>query len=580
MGTLEKDIIQRADDLKAQRYDYEVDWRESARLVLPSNPDIVLHSHLQGEGMRVLSPNADEAHKIYDSTAIWATRRLASGIESLQMPSSEKWHGLKVDNFFSPKPTLTDKKFFERVTDYLFQARYHAKSNFSISNQHAIRQSIVFGTGLYMVLPNKGEGRNQRPFMYTGKLLGRCYLDVDGMDNHDTFYERCYLTARQIVSLWGPQKTPKHIIDAANDNDRKDFVFEIIHAIQPRAERGSRKMGENNRNSEFASYVVDVGSETLIEESGFFEFPVCVYTWDRVPGQPYGQGPIAENKPDIKTVNVMSKTALSAGQQLLQPPMGVPHGGMFNRLNLNSNAINPGTVNDQGQLLAKPLVSGINPAFGQEMMEQRRGSIRQGLFVDLFQILVNAPNLTATEALIRADEKGQLLGPIGTNLQRGLATLVDREMGIVGRMGAFRPDAPFALPETIQGKEFSPNFTSPLDRARRSQEVLGIQRTIEGMIPIAQVDPTVMEVFDFDAIARITSEVNGAPAAIMKDPETVKAARAQREQAQQLQQQLGAGQQVADIASTGVPAANESAELLRLIGNSGGAGINNIGQAA
>lgn len=579
MTTLAKDIIKRAEDLKTQRYDYEVEWRENATLVLPTNPDILLNSSWHGTGMRILTPNTRDAHKIYDSTAVWAARRLASGIESLQMPSSEKWHGLKVDSFFSPPATLEDKKFFERLVDYQFQARYHAKSNFSIANQHAIRQSIVFGTGAFLTLDNRGKDRDQRPFRYVGKLLGRCYFDVDGMDNHDTFYERCFLTARQIVGMH-EGNCSKDIRDAAADNDRKDNLYELIHAIQPRQERGSSNAPDHVRNSEFASYVVETESEYVIEDSGYFEYPATVYTWDRVPGQPYGQGPISENKPDIKSLNIMSKTSLAAGQQLIRPPMGTPHGGMFNRLNLNTGAINPGTVNEQGQVLARPLVDGINPAFAENMMEQKRASIRQGLFVDLFQILVNAPNLTATEALIRADEKGQLLGPIGTNLQRGLAQLVDREIGILIRRDAFAPGAPFELPESINGKEFTPTFSGPLERARRSQEVLGISRTLEGLIPIAQVDPSVLDIFDFDRIARITSEVNGAPASIVKDPKVVNEERQQRQQQQQQMQQLQAAQQGADIAATAVPAANQSAELLSLLSNSGGQGINSIAQAA
>ena len=571
---IEQEILQRAEDLKTQRFEYEAEWDESARLVLPSNPDFLLFTDWQNTGLRRLSPNATKSKKIYDNTAVWAVRRLQAGLESLQMPSNEKWHGLKLEDFFSPPLIMEDKKYLENVVDYLFSARYHPKSNFGISNQHALRQSIVFGTGLYMTLDNrKTKDAKRRPFRYRGLLLGRCYLDVDGMDNHDTFCERGVYTARQLRIMYG-EKLSEKIKEYANDPDRKDYQFEIVHMIQPREEAGSRRGPEHLRNSDFASYVVEVESEKMVEDSGFFDFPVTVYTWDRVPGQPYGQGPISENKPDIKVLNNMSKTSLAAGQQMIAPPYGVPHGGMFNRLNLNTRAINPGAVNEQGQLLARPLVDGIRPEYGETMMEQRRASIRQGLFVDLFQIILNEPNLTATEALIRADEKGQLLGPIGTNLQRGLATLIDREMGILLRRGAFDQGTPFELPPSLQGKEFGPSFKSPLERMRRSQEVLGIQRTFEGIAPIAQIAPeTVLAPIDLEETLKIMAEVNGAPMKIFKSKAKREQEKAQQDQMQQAQQMLGVGQQIADVANTAVPAATQSAELMQAISSSGGAGI-------
>ena len=51
------------------------------------------------------------------------------------------------------------------------------------------------------------------------------------------------------------------------------------------------------------------------------------------------------------------------------------------------------------------------------------------MFVNLFQTLVQNPQMTATEALIRQEEKGALLGPSGSIIQAGFAANLDRELG-------------------------------------------------------------------------------------------------------------------------------------------------------
>ena len=45
------------------------------------------------------------------------------------------------------------------------------------------------------------------------------------------------------------------------------------------------------------------------------------------------------------------------------------------------------------------------------MLDQRHRSINDAFLVTLFQILVDSPSMTATEAMLRSQEKGALLAP-------------------------------------------------------------------------------------------------------------------------------------------------------------------------
>ena len=66
--------------------------------------------------------------------------------------------------------------------------------------------------------------------------------------------------------------------------------------------------------------------------------------------------------------------------------------------------------------------------------------------------------------------------------------------------------------------------------------------------PIAAVDPSVMDNFNFDEITRVLADVNGVPQRILKDEESIADARNQRAQQQQMQQALEAAPQAADAA--------------------------------
>jgi hypothetical protein len=67
---------------------------------------------------------------------------------------------------------------------------------------------------------------------------------------------------------------------------------------------------------------------------------------------------------------------------------------------------------------------------------------------------------------------------------------------------------------------------------QRAEELVGVQRTMELLAPFAQMDPTILDVFDKDQLARLTAEVSGVPTPILRSPDAVEEIRAQRAQAE------------------------------------------------
>lgn len=109
----------------------------------------------------------------------------------------------------------------------------------------------------------------------------------------------------------------------------------------------------------------------------------------------------------------MNRDMMQAAELAVMPPMLTARDGIFSTgFNLTPGAINYGGVDDQGRQLAIPMQFGNSLPIGMEMMEQKRQIINDALWNTLFQILVQTPNMTATEAMLRAQEKGALLARV------------------------------------------------------------------------------------------------------------------------------------------------------------------------
>jgi hypothetical protein len=358
------------------------------------------------------------------------------------------------------------------------------------------------------------------------------------------------------------------------DDGQLDQRIPVIHAVCPRREMGSYGLEKTIKGSSIASYYVEIDSKVLLSDSGFFEFPFSVYHWLQHDNGPYAESPVMLALSEIKSLQMMGKAELRAFAQWTDPPLGMVHDGMMNRPNLNPRAINPGAVGPDGSLRVKPLLTAQNPDFAEKVMEARRAGVKETMYINLFQTLIQDKEMTATQAMLRANEKGELLGPAGGKIQAALSTMADRELAIFTRLGVFRPTSPLALPETLQGSAIGVRMTSPLDRMRRANEGVGTTQLLNVALPMAKVQPNIVDNFDFDQTIRNLREIFGAPANTLH-PETVTAQkREQTLKMQQAQQALAAGTAGGGIAKDASIAGRNLAETTQ----QGPASMNAISQ--
>ncbi len=142
---------------------------------------------------------------------------------------------------------------------------------------------------------------------------------------------------------------------------------------------------------------------------------------------------------------------------------------------------------------------------------------------------------TATEYLGRKREAMALQAPnVGRQLAESLTPQVAREMDILLRAGQIEPP-PGEMNEARAGLRYE--FVNPFTTAAKSGEAQQFLTGLQALQPLAEVDPSVMDVIDTDAAPRGVMLALGVRADWLSDPMAVLAKRQQRA-AQQQQQQL------------------------------------------
>lgn len=529
MDSRAQEIIRQHDQMVGERGTWENHWKEIAERILPRQDWFTISNRTQGD---------KRTEKMFDSTAALALERFAAAMESMLTPRTQHWHKLKVNDEYLAKDKQV-QMYLEEVTNILFQVRYSPKANFASQAHEAYMSLGAFGTGCIFIDDIVGTG-----IRYKSIHLSEIFFAENHAGAIDKIHRKFDLTARQAAQKWGVDALPEKIKAMLEKNPEQ--TFEFIHCVRPNDERMYGR--KDYRGMPFSSTYISMEGQQVMSDGGYQSFPYAVSRYVTSPKEVYGRSPAMLVLPDIKMINEMSKTVLRAAHKAVDPPLLLQEDGVLQAFNARPSALNFGGINERGEQTVRPLETGARVDIGLEMMEQRRKVINDAFLITLFQILVDAPTMTATEAMLRAQEKGALLAPtMGRQQSEMLGPMIERELDILARAGVL-PEMPQALMEA-QG-EVQIEYISPLNRAQRAEDGVAILRTLESVAGLAQFDPSVLMVFDSQKIARELADINGVPAKVMRSEEEISAMQDEQAQQAELSQLLQAAPVVANSAKT------------------------------
>lgn len=526
---------------KSDRMLFEEQWNEIAERVLPRTGRF-------GSEAEQIRPGEKRTELMYDSTAALALRHFQAAFGSMTIPQGQRWQRFVTgDPYLDKQPAV--RAYMDDVADVLFRMRGNWRSGFGAQMSECFASYGAYGSACLLV--NEAIGRRVQ---YMHHPINRVYFFTDAAGMVDKVHLMHEKTARQVRQMFG--KLPKDLESLAEREPEKKV--RLIQCIKPRQDRDPRQA--NAQNMRFASYWIAETQQQIIEEGGFRSMPAACGRFYTGTGEIYGRSPAMDVLPDIKMLNRMERANINGAEMAAFPPILLPEDGFLEGFSLKPAALNYGGMGDDGRPMAQGLQTGARLDIGVDYSNSKREAINLAMYVTLFQIMVDAPQMTATEVLQRAQEKGVLLAPTMGRVQtEQLGAMTERELDIAFQADLL-PDMPDELIEA--GGRIQIEYDAPLNRALKAEEGLNTLRWVESIVPMMEIDPKVRNVPKFAEIARGMAEVYSVPQRYMNTEEDIEAMNEQVNQQAQMQSLLAAAPVAADAAESLANAQAKSATVV------------------
>lgn len=527
------ELLDKHKSLSARRNQWLPLWQELADIFLPTRASFTMQ----------FEPGRESDRELYDTTPMQARRGLATAIDGLLKPSTTRWFWMTAGN-----EELNDddevKRWFEEVQDRMWRAIYNPRARFIETSGAVDNDLATFGLGHLWI----GENTARSGLNFKSLFLKDVAFDENADGIIDTYTISRWFTARQAQQRFGDRIPPK-VVEALKKSSQGQAPekFEFVQCIYPRHERDTRK--RDSLNKPFASKIVAADDQVIVEEGGFDELPISTPRWELAPGQIYPRSPAMIALPDARTLQAMGHTLLVGGQRAVDPPIWIADDGVLSAVRTfpgGLTVVDVEVVRDTNGRPMGHLDMGSNIPIGREMQEDYRNMVEAAFFKNVFNLPVNAPQMTATEVLERKEEFLRTIGPVMGQLESSyIGQTIERVFGIMLRAGALPP-----IPEALQGTNVTFEFLSPIQQARKQMEAAGLARSLEFVNPIGAIDPTVYDNFDADEIARDLPDMFSTPQRWLKTRDQVRGIREQRAQAQAAAQSAAGMEQLAGMGKT------------------------------
>lgn len=538
-------ICKRAAALLTKRVNVDNLQQELADLIIPRKA-VITERQAEGEEL---------TERVWDSTAIRANELLAARIQGALTSPSVRWFSLRtreeeMNELFSVRTWLGD------VEARLYLAL--RQSNFNAEMGEVYLDLGAFGIGAMLIEERPKEVPGFNGFLFVALAPGT-YAIAEGADGRvNTLYRFVTMTVAQCAEQFTLDALPqawRELVTTAPDTEKA-----LIHAIEPRAVTNPRRKDALHRP--WASVWVAQQEKTILDESGYEEFPGIVPRWGKTTGEVYGRGPGHTALPDIRTLNRAVEMGLSAASKAIDPPGLTSSDANIGTLDLRPGSQN--TVDGDPRLAWMALESGAKFDVGQILTDQLRARIQQTFYWDQLQ-LTSDRQMTLGEVQRRLEIMQQFLAPMLARFEsEGLAPLILRGFGLLWRAGALPPPPP-----ELQGQDLDIEYEGPLARSQKATRLAGFEEYTRLLLPIGQLRPEVWDNLDVDQVGRDLADVAGLPTDYLVDERKRDAMRAARQQAQAEQVALDKASQIAEGAGKVAPALTALGDMT---GQMGGAG--------
>lgn len=538
MSELVNDLLKKAEQLKTDRSNFETEWQDCADIFLPIRSDIIV-SRTKGD--------KSDYRRLFESFPILAVETLASILDGTLTNRSSKWFSLS-----SLKEEINEDKaassWFSDATDIMFATMYDPKSNFEKSLLEGYRDGITFGT-----MATQAELGKNAVLNYITKSIKSYYIAENDQGQVDYVILKFKLTARQAMQKW-PDNLHKNIIEASEKSPFKEFEFQ--QHIFPRRKRDLNKVDVLNKK--LASYYIDETHKVIVEETGFDVMPIATGRTEKATDEVYGTSRCMIALADARQLNSMSRQLSEATELAIKPPLNI-NATFPKRLNLSPGALNFAEQIQlaTGRSTVEQLLTIGNIPLTIDHIIRKEEKIREIFFLDKLKIIDN-PNATATQVLELRAQSFRIMSSLASSIQSEyLENILNITFDLLFQK-SFDPDTFEPLPGGVlpplpdilkQPQKLRIIFNNPISQAQQATQLNAIDVLVSSVAEMAQIDPNVLDVINFDEVARKKRQVLNVDPDLMHSEEEVQEMREKRAEQAQEEQEAQQAQQAVDTAA-------------------------------
>jgi len=507
-------ILKIHNQMEGGRVNWDQHWYECAKYLIPRKDDVYGYM-VAGE---------KKGNTLYDSTGIIANELLASALHGMLTNPSIQWFDLTtgIDEIDKNENV---RLWLQKAVKVIHQTLNN--SNFQPEIHEVYIDQGALGTGILRI-----EEDDELDVRFHARPIYEHYIKENFKGFIDTVSRKLKEDGRQILQEYSLEMIKAQLTDHDIGKIHEMHDQEVIHLVLPLEDAKFHGIVPSGKQFPFPSFHVMKSNGILLKEGGFEEFPYAVPRWSKVTGESYGRGPGMKSLPDVKMINEMMKATIRGAQKVVDPPLQVPDDGMVMPLRTVPGGINYYRAGSADRI--EPLITQARIDIGFEVMNDVRKRIREAFFIDQLQ-LNEGPQMTATEVLQRTEEKLRLMGPVlGRQHFELLKPLINRVFGILARKNKL-PENP---PQELKEIKLNVQYSSMIARAQRTSEIENLNRAMQAVGPIVQMDPSIMDNINGDEYLKYVGNIFNVPQELFNSEKEVASIRQSRQEQAQKQQQL------------------------------------------
>lgn len=414
---LAKHIIRNWERMKVERKKTEKSRWEACSYV----------KHRQNEFSVEDSPVKDIS--LYNSAGINAFETFVNGYHGNLISPTLRWFKLTFtgDNYEDSDTMYGANDYLEVCENQMF-AEFN-KSSFYPMDKLATRDAAVQGTSAEFIIDDVSLG--MAIFDVIPPWDFWIYKGASGQV--DTLYYRYKLSAQSARDRF-KENTPKPVTEDI-EADNADAMHTFLLAVYPRKNMLNPKgLPVISTQKRFAAVTICVTDNSLVEESGFDDFPFAVHVWEQDGTSVYGKGLVMKYIEELKMLNAISREEVIAAQKQVNPPMTIPE-NLKGRFSTDPGARNytNNAMDNRPQMLQT--VQDIG--WVSNKIKDMEAKIERLFYNNLFNYLMRQDKvLTATQVqAIKNEELALLSSVLGSTQHMKINPIVKRTFRIMSRAG-------------------------------------------------------------------------------------------------------------------------------------------------